>query len=213
MHESKSFNKHPTNKTMYHALMESLIADEDAMDQRVADLIKHKKRLHDNEDRDQDPPAGSDQGLKKIKTSDDAQLSKNPKSMGSSKDTTRSQPKSISKSVQSEEIVFEATYTEMPLNQGHLLMMWNGSKNITWKNAIDQLDWNNPDGNRCPYDLSKPLPLQESQGRLTIPADFFFNNDLEYLRGGSTDIKYTTSKKIKAAKYDVEGTEDMVPNL
>ncbi|GJX34093.1 hypothetical protein Tco_0245650 [Tanacetum coccineum] len=51
-------------------------------------------------------------------------------------------------------------------------------------------------------------------GRLTIPDDFFFNNDLEYLRGGSTDRKYTTSTtKTKHAKYDAEGIEDLVPNL
>ncbi|GJZ34994.1 hypothetical protein Tco_0580811 [Tanacetum coccineum] len=78
MHESKSFNKHPANKTLYHALMESLIADENDMDQGVDDLIKQKKRPHDDEDRDQDPPAGPDQGLKKRKTSRDAQPSKNP---------------------------------------------------------------------------------------------------------------------------------------
>nr|GEX05211.1 hypothetical protein [Tanacetum cinerariifolium] len=60
MHESKSLIKHPANKTLYHALMESLIADEYAMDQGVADLIKHKKRPHDDDDRDQDPPAGPD---------------------------------------------------------------------------------------------------------------------------------------------------------
>ncbi|GKB60644.1 hypothetical protein Tco_0916830, partial [Tanacetum coccineum] len=35
MHASKSFNKTPTNKTLYHALMESLIEDENAMDQGV----------------------------------------------------------------------------------------------------------------------------------------------------------------------------------
>ncbi|GJZ03006.1 hypothetical protein Tco_0520967 [Tanacetum coccineum] len=59
--------------------------------------------------------------------------------------------------------------------------------------------------NQCPYDLSKLLPLHESQGRLTVPADFFFNNDLEYLRGGSNDRKYTTSiTKTKAVKYDIE---------
>ncbi|GJT89243.1 hypothetical protein Tco_1070960 [Tanacetum coccineum] len=50
--------------------------------------------------------------------------------------------------------------------------------------------------------------------RLTVPVDFFFNNDLEYLRGGSTNRKYTTSiTKIKAAKYELEGIEDMVPKL
>ncbi|GKC54304.1 hypothetical protein Tco_1077049, partial [Tanacetum coccineum] len=26
----------------------------------------------------------------------------------------------------------------------------------------EQLDWNNLEGNRCPYDLSKPLPVQMS---------------------------------------------------
>ncbi|GJS89214.1 hypothetical protein Tco_0771850 [Tanacetum coccineum] len=72
----------------------------------------------------------------------------------------------------------------------------------------------NPKGNHCPYDLSKPLPLHGTRDRLTIPEDFFFNNDLEYLRGGSTDRKYTTSTtKTKAAKYKIEGIEYMVPKL
>ncbi|GKD60038.1 hypothetical protein Tco_1297547 [Tanacetum coccineum] len=79
----------------------------------------------------------------------------------------------------------------------------------------EQLDWNNPDGHRCPYDLTKPLPVQmSSQGRQIVPANFFFNNDLEYLRGGSNDKKYTTSRtKSKAARYKLKGIEDMVPNL
>ncbi|GJV00739.1 hypothetical protein Tco_1330009 [Tanacetum coccineum] len=65
---------------------------------------------------------------------------------------------------------------------------------------------NNPEGNRCPCDLNKPLPLHELRGRLTVLADFFFNNDLEYLRGGSTDKKNTASTtKTKAIKYEIEG--------
>ncbi|GJS56567.1 reverse transcriptase domain-containing protein [Tanacetum coccineum] len=78
----------------------------------------------------------------------------------------------------------------------------------------DQLDWNNPEGNHYPYDLSKPLSLYESRGRLIVLADFFFNNDLEYLRGGCTDRKYSASTtKTKAAKYEIEGIEDMVTKL
>ncbi|GJW61007.1 hypothetical protein Tco_0110342 [Tanacetum coccineum] len=78
-----------------------------------------------------------------------------------------------------------------------------------------QLDWNNPEGHRYPYDLTKPLPMQmSSQGRQIIPANFFFNNDLEYLRGGSNDKKYTASTtKSKAARYELKGIKDMVPNL
>nr|GEV41514.1 hypothetical protein [Tanacetum cinerariifolium] len=61
----------------------------------------------------------------------------------------------------------------------------------------------------------KPLPLIEDQGRQVVPTDYFINNELEYLKGGSSSSKYATSTtKTKAAKYDnIEGTEDMVPTL
>ncbi|GJY81932.1 hypothetical protein Tco_0494683 [Tanacetum coccineum] len=84
-----------------------------------------------------------------------------------------------------------------------------------YKAVTDQLDWNNPEGHKYLFDLSKLLPLIEAQGRQVVPADYFFNNDLEYLKGGSSSRKYTTSTtKTKAAKYDnIEGIEDMVPTL
>ncbi|GJS52112.1 hypothetical protein Tco_0625474 [Tanacetum coccineum] len=44
------------------------------------------------------------------------------------------------------------------------------------------IDWANLKGDRCPYDLSKPLPLQGPPGRTTILVDFLFNKDLEYLK-------------------------------
>nr|GEX09614.1 hypothetical protein [Tanacetum cinerariifolium] len=61
----------------------------------------------------------------------------------------------------------------------------------------------------------KPLPLIEDQGRQVVPADYFINNDLKYLKGGSSSSKYATSTtRTKAAKYDnIEGIEDMVPKL
>ncbi|GJR39154.1 hypothetical protein Tco_1214838 [Tanacetum coccineum] len=63
-------------------------------------------------------------------------------------------------------------------------------------------------------ELVKPLPLQASLGHLTIPVDFFFNNDLKYLKTGNKERKYTTSiTKIKAARYDLEGIEYMIPRL
>ncbi|GJU95698.1 hypothetical protein Tco_1320454 [Tanacetum coccineum] len=53
------------------------------------------------------------------------------------------------------------------------------------------------------------------RGRQVIPVKYFTSNDLEYLKGGSSSMKYTTSiTKIKAAKYDdIQGIEDMVPSL
>ncbi|GJZ90905.1 hypothetical protein Tco_0662832 [Tanacetum coccineum] len=70
------------------------------------------------------------------------------------------------------------------------------------------------EGKEYPFDLSKPLPFFLNQGRQVVPVDFFINNDLEYLKGGSSTKKYTTStKKTKAAKYDIPAIEDMVPSL
>ncbi|GKC55615.1 hypothetical protein Tco_1083213 [Tanacetum coccineum] len=40
MHENKSFNRNPANHRLYHALMEALIEDENAMDKGVADTVK-----------------------------------------------------------------------------------------------------------------------------------------------------------------------------
>ncbi|GJV64793.1 hypothetical protein Tco_1475621 [Tanacetum coccineum] len=83
-----------------------------------------------------------------------------------------------------------------------------------FKALNDQLDWNNPEGERYPFDLSKPLPLIESRNHLIVSADYFFNNYLACLQGGSTDRTYTTYlTKTKAAKYDLKGNEDMVPTL
>nr|GEW86577.1 hypothetical protein [Tanacetum cinerariifolium] len=63
----------------------------------------------------------------------------------------------------------------------------------------DQIDWANPEGDRCPYDLRKPLPLQGPPNRTTIPVDFFFNKDMEYLKIENTEKKYASSlAKLKA---------------
>ncbi|GKA17470.1 hypothetical protein Tco_0697307 [Tanacetum coccineum] len=82
-------------------------------------------------------------------------------------------------------------------------------------NALtDKLDWNNPEGDRYPFDLSKPLPLQGCPGHLTVAVDYFFNNDLEYLKSSDPERTYTTSiTKTKAARYEIVGIEDMVPTL
>ncbi|GJS91871.1 hypothetical protein Tco_0774507 [Tanacetum coccineum] len=80
-----------------------------------------------------------------------------------------------------------------------------------YKDGTDKLDWTNPEGHEYPFDLIKPLPLIKDQGRQVVPANYFFNNDLEYLKDGSLSSKYTASTtKTKAAKYDtIEGIEDM----
>nr|GFC51655.1 hypothetical protein [Tanacetum cinerariifolium] len=83
-----------------------------------------------------------------------------------------------------------------------------------YKALSDQLDWNNPKGDRCPFDLSKPLPLKVHPGHLTVVSEYFFNNDLEYLKSSDPEKKYTMSIiKTKAARYVLVGIEDTIPNI
>nr|GEV46837.1 hypothetical protein [Tanacetum cinerariifolium] len=73
-------------------------------------------------------------------------------------------------------------------------------------NALtNKLDWNNPEGDRYLYYLTKPLPLQGESPNLTVAADYFFNNDLEYLKSSDPTKKFATSiTKTKAARVKVE---------
>nr|GEU43354.1 hypothetical protein [Tanacetum cinerariifolium] len=83
-----------------------------------------------------------------------------------------------------------------------------------YKATTDQLDWINLEGQRYPHNLLNHLPLiPNNRGRRVIPFKHFINNNLEYLRGGSSSHKYTTSvTKTKAADYKhVKWIEDLVP--
>nr|GFB28778.1 hypothetical protein [Tanacetum cinerariifolium] len=83
-----------------------------------------------------------------------------------------------------------------------------------YKATMDQLDWVNPEGQLYPQNLLQSLPLiPDNRGRHVIPFDHFINNDLEYLLGGASSRKYTTSMtKTKAADYGhIKWIEDLVP--
>nr|GEV73156.1 hypothetical protein [Tanacetum cinerariifolium] len=83
-----------------------------------------------------------------------------------------------------------------------------------FKELTEKLDWTNPKGDRCPFDLTKPLPLKGLPGHLTVDAEYFFNNDLEFLKSSDLEKKYTTSiTKNKSARYKIVGIEDMIPTL
>ncbi|GJZ88514.1 hypothetical protein Tco_0660296, partial [Tanacetum coccineum] len=61
---------------------------------------------------------------------------------------------------------------------------------------IDQIDWADPEGDRCPYDLIKPIPLHGHPGRTTIPVDFFFNKDLD-----SSKVRYDLNASLEIHQW------------
>nr|GEY48878.1 hypothetical protein [Tanacetum cinerariifolium] len=81
------------------------------------DKVYSLKKSQKDKDKDEDPSAGSDRGLKKRKTSKDAELAKGPKakeSQSGSYKGEKSQSKYSRKSVQSEEPEFEVADSDMP---------------------------------------------------------------------------------------------------
>ncbi|GKA79754.1 hypothetical protein Tco_0786350 [Tanacetum coccineum] len=228
MTKSNSFNKSLKHKALFHAFMESILKDEDAMDKGVANELK--KRKPDDADKDEGPSAGSNQGLKRQRTSKGTETSKktsiikdsskgkypatSSKSYKFGKSTKDQviEPISVQDSNNAEHDDAECDYADMLMDQGEYLGNTDEQPN---DKVVPKNNWNNPKGHRYPYDLTKPLHVQmSSQGHQIIPANFFFNNDLEYLRGGSNDKKYTASMtKSKATMYELKGIEDMVPNL
>nr|GEU74769.1 hypothetical protein [Tanacetum cinerariifolium] len=204
MHENKSFNRNPTNHRLYHALIEALIEDKNAVDKGIAGTIKDHKRKHDDDD--DDPPAGPNQGKKtKRRRTKESKSSKKP---SSTKETPKG--KAPSKGSKTGKFASIKEPVEEPIAEVDPL---------TFIDLMDTLinfsnDCNNPEGYRYPFDLSKPLPLQGRPGHLTAATDYFFNNDLEYLKSFDPDRTYTTSIiKTKEARYEIAGIEDMVHML
>ncbi|GJX95979.1 hypothetical protein Tco_0351777 [Tanacetum coccineum] len=119
LEKSKSYRATEQHRDLYDALVKSYQLDKDLFDSYGK--VYYLKRGREDKDKDEDPPAGSDQRLRKRKTRKDAKPPKGTKSKESklsSSKGTKSQPKTSGKSVQGEEPVFETTNTEMPQDQG-----------------------------------------------------------------------------------------------
>nr|GEU57825.1 hypothetical protein [Tanacetum cinerariifolium] len=202
MQKSKLYRATQEHKDIYDALVKSYKLYKDLFESYGK--LYSLKRDHEDKDKNEDHSTVSNQRLKKQKTSKDVEPSKGFKSKeskSSSSNGIKSQSKSFAfnmlKGTCRSRVELEYHFKEC------------------YKDVIDRLDWNNLKGQEYPFDLSKPLSLIEDQGRQVVTVNYFINNNLEYLKGGSSSRKYTNSTtKTKAAKYDdIQGIEDMVPSL
>ncbi|GJY01146.1 hypothetical protein Tco_0359298 [Tanacetum coccineum] len=291
--ENKSFNRNPANHALYHALMETLIEDENVMDKRVFDTVKNHKRKHDDDDDDDDPFVGPNQGKKtkrrRIKESESFMKPSTTKETSrvatANEDVVHDvdQPHDDSTQVKDKDpkqdwfkqpprpptpdlewnkrnVVLDQpeqpwfnqmisaskdplTFNDLMatlidfskyvmnrlkidnLTQAHLVgpvykltkgtytssIEFEYNMEECFKALTDILYWNNPEGDHCPFDLSKPLPLKGRPSHLTVVVEYFFNNDLEFLKSSDPTKNYTTSiTKTKVAQYEIVGIEDMI---
>ncbi|GJX80341.1 hypothetical protein Tco_0328490 [Tanacetum coccineum] len=121
METNKSINRPDIQKNLYNALVEAYNIDKDIITS-YGDVVTLKKG-RDDQEKDEDPSAGSDRRMKRRKSSKDAEPSKGSKSKesksSSSSKGTQSQPKSLGKSTQADEPEFKAADSEMQQDQGN----------------------------------------------------------------------------------------------
>ncbi|GKC70255.1 hypothetical protein Tco_1116138 [Tanacetum coccineum] len=201
MHANKSFNRNPVNHRLYHALIKALIEDENAMDKGVADTVRDLKRKHDDDedDDDKDPPAGLNQGKTPTKGSKTSKstLAKEPVEEPIAEVIMDDVGDDLARDDNSPQDTLEPK-TRKTLNPEWFKLKI--SLKISYK-----LDWNNPEGDRYLFDLSKPLPLQGPPGHRTVAADYFFNNDLEYLKTSDPKMmKMESSTRVKGVNCGID---------
>ncbi|GJX90550.1 hypothetical protein Tco_0343876 [Tanacetum coccineum] len=147
MEKSKSYLTDPEHQDCYDGLKKSYALNKDFF---FSYDVYSLKRSHKDKDKDEDPSAGSDRGLKKRKLSKNAEPtigSKKIDSMFGSSKGTKSQPKSSGKSVQSKEPVFEVADSDMPQDQeGNM----GDNKDEPRNETASRRDW-----------FKKPTPPQE----------------------------------------------------
>nr|GEV22015.1 hypothetical protein [Tanacetum cinerariifolium] len=177
------------------------------------DKMYSLKRSQKDKDKDEDPFARSDRGLKKRKTRKDAKpTTKEPEFEVADSDIPHDQEENPDNDDEPKEKVV-SKWPAFRLLKGtrsnYAELEYDFEE--CYKALSEKLDWENPKGGDYPFDLTKALPLVMSGNHQKVIVDYFFNNDLKYQQGGVSIMTYTTSiTKTKAGQYDLPGIEDMV---
>nr|GEZ75605.1 hypothetical protein [Tanacetum cinerariifolium] len=241
MEGNKSIQRSDEKRNLYKALVEAYESDKIILD-TYGETVMLKRRHDDDADKDEEPSAGPDRGSKRRREGKEPESASAPMETAtrSAEFNTCVEDQPIIQSSQHPEWFSQQQKPPSPdcdwnknlkvdaltpeLLAGPTYELMKGScKSLVeleyhleevFKATTDQLDWVNPEGQQYPHNLLKPIPLiPNSQGRHVIPFENFINNDLEYLRGGASSRKYTTSiTKTKASDYGhIKWIEDLVP--
>nr|GEU29763.1 retrovirus-related Pol polyprotein from transposon TNT 1-94 [Tanacetum cinerariifolium] len=178
-------------------------------------------------DKDKDPSVRPNQGKesKKRRTRKEfAWLKKSSTPKEPTKGKPQSKSSKTSKFASADQSIKEPEHERSP--RGPVFNLLKG----TYKSCVEleynmeecyraltyQIDWTNPEGHLRSVDMRKPLPLQDKEGRLVIPVEFFFNNDLEYLTTRNKERTYSSQlprhqlQESRTSDLDTTAIFDMI---
>ncbi|GJT59416.1 hypothetical protein Tco_1002949 [Tanacetum coccineum] len=177
-----SYMSHDKHQELFDAILNSIMLDE-----AIASGIVNPAKVLKKRDRrdDQDPTTGSDQGKNKRRKEKDSGPPKDDQGGSSKKGKPPAKTSKANKLIDANENITEqiqevpmdtkepsidnvvsnaedqpdaeaAPKTENALKNDCIELEYNMEE--CYKALSDKLDWINPEGDRCPYDLSMPLP-------------------------------------------------------
>ncbi|GJV98913.1 hypothetical protein Tco_1554165 [Tanacetum coccineum] len=213
MEKSRSYLTYDKHQDLYDDLFNSLSLDDAIANGQAYPKKVLRKRDHDNED----PSARPDQGkkTKRHKTKESNLSKKSQTSKESSKGKSPAKTSKSGKSMTTEEPVKEPVF-KMASND--IEQTVNDEVNDAGQPHDDSTQAKEKYPKKkeivAPFDLTKPLLLKCHPGCLTVFAEYFFNNDMEFLKSSDLEKNYTTSiTKTKTARYEILGIKDMVLTL
>nr|GEY11039.1 hypothetical protein [Tanacetum cinerariifolium] len=203
---NKSIQCFDEQRNLYKALVEASESDKIILD-TYEETITLKRRRDDDADKDEEPSARPDWGSKRCREGKEPESASAPmktatRSTGGSTQGYQSRQTSTSESA----FVEDPMQTTFQMEEPSHLEFDTGAEDQPIVQSSQHPKWFSQQ--------QKPPSLDRDWNKtVVIPFEHFINNDLEYLRGGTSSHKYTTSiTKTKAEDYGhIKWIEDLVP--
>ncbi|GJR81320.1 retrovirus-related pol polyprotein from transposon TNT 1-94 [Tanacetum coccineum] len=228
MNKKKSANRNTANYHLYHALMEALIADEDAMDKEVADKVKDHKRKHDSDDDEDDdddegPSAGSNQGRSTKKRRSDSAASGSAKPPPKDDDQSSKKPRETEASASKQHPALTSTGwqitdtreagvdSSMHRSDPESEHSEQSSDDISMQDEGNDSDMEDTDNAHIPKVSTttwfKPIPEGERSAtpepEWTIPPNDFPEPENNWANTYATTYKVPAENKLQRKTYDI----------
>ncbi|GJS13598.1 hypothetical protein Tco_0408070 [Tanacetum coccineum] len=228
MNKKKSANRNTTNYRLYHALMEALIADEDAMDKEVADKVKDHKRKHDSDDDEDDdddegPSAGSNQGRSTKRRRSDSAASGSAKPPPKADDQSSKKPRESEASASKQHPTLSSTGwqitdtreagvdSSMHRSDPESEHSEQSSDDISMQDEGNDSDMEDTDNAHIPKVSTttwfKPIPESERpatpEPEWTIPPNDFPEPEHNWANAYATTYKVPEENKLQRKTYDI----------